>query len=262
MSENIILLGVLFLGGFVGFLLGLALRVPENINLKLAVAVIGAALGGAPIIFMQDLAFQKWMYPVGLVVGFLWVRLISARTLVTKRPKKDERIAWYVGWLDTFAIVGVTLVVVAFTMFFMSEEPTESAPETTNPVNEVTRKDMPCRWAWVFLGRYSHQKSKYELPPAFRYADNRGPASPIPGAGDQIILVTERSLLVNNYASAEEGHKCNSMLDPPLGYRPETEMEFKAGSLSENSLVWINQVSLMPSPESEPVYVWALVGPN
>jgi hypothetical protein len=47
MTENIILLGVLFLGGFVGLILGLVLRIPNSPSLKLGVGIIGAALGGA-----------------------------------------------------------------------------------------------------------------------------------------------------------------------------------------------------------------------
>lgn len=33
--------------------------------------MIGAALGEAPMLFMGNLGFEKWMYPVGLVLGFL-----------------------------------------------------------------------------------------------------------------------------------------------------------------------------------------------
>ena len=98
MVENITLTGVLFLGGFVGLLLGLTLQISSNPNLKIAMATIGAALSGTPIVFMRGLGHEKWMYPIGLVVGLLWVRVLHARTIVSQRPKKSERVAWYIAW--------------------------------------------------------------------------------------------------------------------------------------------------------------------
>src|SRR4051812_36718268 len=117
MTENIVLLGVLFLGGFVGLLLGLTLQLPKTPNLKFAMGIIGAALGGAPVLFMQGLEHQKWMYPIGLVVGLLWIRVLGARSVVGKRPKKSERLAWYIAWADTLAVLVVTAIVVLSATF-------------------------------------------------------------------------------------------------------------------------------------------------
>ncbi len=85
-TTIIVLLGVLLLGGFVGLLLGLVVQLPHHISMKLASAVIAAALGGAPVLFMSDLSGdERWMYPIGIVLGFLAARFIGAR-----KPPKDS----------------------------------------------------------------------------------------------------------------------------------------------------------------------------
>jgi hypothetical protein len=121
---------------------------------------------------------------------------------------------------------------------------------------------MPCRWAWVYLGRYSPSKTRYELPEGFRFADHSRLRSPVPSVGDEISLTQETTLIITNYASVEDAHKCDLILDPPWLYRPETARQFEAGKLPAGSLVVVNQVTLMPSPEADPAYVWALVGPE
>jgi len=109
MQENlqlaVTLLGVFFLGGFVGFLLGLAINFASSINLKVASALIGAALGGTPIVFMRGLSFEKWMYPIGLVVGFFWVRVVRARE---KMPMSAQGLAVS----DTILVILFTSVII------------------------------------------------------------------------------------------------------------------------------------------------------
>ena len=112
-AANIVLLGVLFLGMFVGFVLGMTLISSNNTTVKFAVAVVSAALAGAPIAFMSGLTFERWMYPIGLVLGLSWVRMFSARN--QKRGKAN-----LFAWLDMIAIVGATLVMVAYTAFIKS----------------------------------------------------------------------------------------------------------------------------------------------
>jgi hypothetical protein len=113
MQTNIVLLGVVFLGGFVGFILGLTLQLPKTLNLKVAVSLIAAALGGAPLLFMRGLGFEKWMYPIGLVMGLLWTRIISARFSSASRSRQTQLFAW----LDMVAIAVITLVVIVCAAF-------------------------------------------------------------------------------------------------------------------------------------------------
>jgi hypothetical protein len=60
-------LGVLCLGSFVGFLLGLGL-LRSTPSLRAALTVVGAALGGIPVAFLAGTG-QKWLYPLGYLPG-------------------------------------------------------------------------------------------------------------------------------------------------------------------------------------------------
>lgn len=64
--------GILLLGIFVGSILGFGLA-------KAAITVLGSALGGGPILFVNGVGAEKWTYPVGLVLGLLVIRLWFAR---------------------------------------------------------------------------------------------------------------------------------------------------------------------------------------
>lgn len=102
-------IGILALGVFVGFLLGLGL-VKSGTTLKAAITVVGAALGGAPVIFMSD-AEGRWLYPLGLLVGLLWIRVANARTEIAEhssRPSKKRAIFGNFAWVDMTAVVLVT----------------------------------------------------------------------------------------------------------------------------------------------------------
>ena len=59
MSESITNLGVLFLGGFVGFILSHLISIPSKVNPKIVATVLGAALSGAPILFMEGLSWKS-----------------------------------------------------------------------------------------------------------------------------------------------------------------------------------------------------------
>lgn len=102
--------GILALGGFVGWLLGLALS-HSKATLKAVITALGAALGGAPVAFMRGVS-DKWMYPVGLIVGLLWIRLGSARSEIVEssgssRKVKRKRLF---AWLDVIVILVVTVL--------------------------------------------------------------------------------------------------------------------------------------------------------
>ena len=126
----------------------------------------------------------------------------------------------------------------------------------------VSRADMPCRWAWIYLGKYSHAKGEYILPPAFRFAESKGPTSPFPKAGDRVVLTADKTLLVTGYADAPVDARCALMLNAPWGYNPVTAKKYEAGTLKKDTEVAVNQVTLMPEATAEPTYVWALIGPE
>jgi hypothetical protein len=109
--ATIVLLGVLFLGMFVGFILGMTLFSSNSLTLKIASSVVSAALAGAPVAFMSGLTFERWMYPIGLVLGLAWVRMFSIRTQKASRSSQTRLFAW----LDMLAIIGATLVVIVTT---------------------------------------------------------------------------------------------------------------------------------------------------
>ena len=113
LQHSVTLLGVFFLGGFVGFLVTLAIDFSTTVNLKVLSALIGAALGGAPILFMSGLSFEKWMYPIGLVTGMLWVRVFRAAA-EKRRGRKSK--PFYL-WIDILAIIAFTCVVVLCATF-------------------------------------------------------------------------------------------------------------------------------------------------
>ena len=98
--------GVLFLGVFVGAILGYGLFKAGG-NLKGALTVVGAALGGGPILFMEGIQDARWAYPMGLIVGILVLRLYQARLeILDARQKKGKRVF---AWIDLIVIVVVTI---------------------------------------------------------------------------------------------------------------------------------------------------------
>src|SRR5262245_24883557 len=76
------LIGIFFLGCFFGFLTSLAVDFASNANLKVISAFVCALLAGALVFFIPGLAVQKWMYPIGLVIGFLPIRIVRAKSTV------------------------------------------------------------------------------------------------------------------------------------------------------------------------------------
>jgi len=62
--------GILALGLFVGGILGWGL-VNAKGSLKAGVTVLGATLGGGPILFMAASGDARWSYPIGLILGLL-----------------------------------------------------------------------------------------------------------------------------------------------------------------------------------------------
>jgi hypothetical protein len=103
-------LGILALGGFVGFLLGLGLM-NSHPTLKAAITVIGTALGGAPVVFISE-ASDKWMYPLGLLTGLLWSRAVGARVQLAQkveRPAKQAAVHGWLAWIDLLLILAITI---------------------------------------------------------------------------------------------------------------------------------------------------------
>ena len=115
-------LGVLALGVFVGFLLGLGLM-KSGPTLKTVLTVIGAALGGAPVLFMSDTS-QKWMYPIGLLNGLLCVRAMGARLDIAAkvaRPSKARKLHGWFAWFDLIVIAAVIIAASGYALLSKRE---------------------------------------------------------------------------------------------------------------------------------------------
>jgi hypothetical protein len=101
-------LGAWALGIFVGWLLGYAL-LNSKPGLKAALTVLGAALGGGPILFLSDAGDAKWIYPIGLLLGLLMVRIPGARTAIANKysnPSKHNQVHGWFAWTDILVISG------------------------------------------------------------------------------------------------------------------------------------------------------------
>ena len=111
-------IGVLALGVFIGFLLGFAL-LQSKPSVKAAITVVGAALGGGPVLFMKEAGTAKWFYPIGLLVGLFTVRAGGARAAIGLKfanPNPKNKIHGYFAWLDLFAmalLIGAAFVYAA-----------------------------------------------------------------------------------------------------------------------------------------------------
>lgn len=104
--------GVLFLGLFVGSLIALALRNPASKTLRGITLAIGIALGGGPILFIGGLQSAQWDYPIGLVLGMLWPRLLSAREEIVKGRSRSARSVF--AWIDILLIVGSAVAAILY----------------------------------------------------------------------------------------------------------------------------------------------------
>ena len=109
-------LGLLCLGIFVGFLLGFALMKSNNQSIKSVLTVLGAALAGAPVAFMTGVE-QKWMYPVGLLVGLLYTRVFAARNAIAMKvanPEPENKVHGIFAWIDLIVISIVTISAILY----------------------------------------------------------------------------------------------------------------------------------------------------
>ena len=104
---TITVIGLFFLGCFFGFLTSLAVDLSSNMNLKVISVSICALLAGALVFFVPGLAVQKWMYPIGLVIGFLPLSIVRAKNSESSYRMKHARI-------DTILILIFTSVVIFF----------------------------------------------------------------------------------------------------------------------------------------------------
>lgn len=72
-------IGDISLGLFVGLMVARALFKVKSVGLKLVAGLLGSALGGAPVAFLSSESPPRFLYPVGLLLGLLSLRLIQAR---------------------------------------------------------------------------------------------------------------------------------------------------------------------------------------
>jgi len=97
--------GILFLGVFVGGILGFGLWKAGG-NLKAGLTVLGAALGGGPILFMAGIQDARWAYPVGLVLGLMVLRGYQARyEILDALPNTAKK---KFAWVDLLVIIVAT----------------------------------------------------------------------------------------------------------------------------------------------------------
>jgi hypothetical protein len=101
----ITVIGLFFLGCFFGFLASLAVNFSSNVNLKVISASICGLLTGALVFLVPGSAVQKWMYPIGLVIGFLSVTIVGVRNSESSYSAKH-------AWVDTILILIFTSVVI------------------------------------------------------------------------------------------------------------------------------------------------------
>ncbi|CAK8718621.1 hypothetical protein LDFHOB_08015 [Candidatus Electronema aureum] len=104
-------LGILFLGLFTGGLLGLGLS-NTKANLRAVITAIGAGLGSGPLLFIKSSGNAIWSYPIGLVMGMLWLRLLYARDECSDNRRRLSYRIW--AWIDIFVIISVTIASVIY----------------------------------------------------------------------------------------------------------------------------------------------------
>lgn len=253
---NIVALGAFCVGGIVGAILGKFWAKASKPTLKTAIAVIGALFTGAPLAFVQDLGAEKWMYPVGVLTGFVWNYIGADLRRLGQGAHKSGKSAWNLSAIKVTVVSAATL---AFGMLGLFHKQVPASEPDRQQLEKSTPVVMPCRLAWVFLERYSNARQQYVTPPAFRYSDQSSMRGPIPSVGDLIVITKKRNLVVTGYGSAVPNKKCNRMLEPPHDYRPDTASDFIAGSVDPGQKFLLNDLSFLPTREADPAYVWASV---
>jgi hypothetical protein len=62
---------------------------------------------------------QKWMYPIGLLLGLLWFRVPPARmatALEIAQPGKWKKVHGFFAWIDLLVIAAVTLAAALYAL--------------------------------------------------------------------------------------------------------------------------------------------------
>ena len=121
-------LGMLSLGAFIGTIITLATLSTTNWSDvgKVLTDLIGAAFTGGVFTFIQFLGGKKigeglFLYPVGLVLGMMWVYSKTAMINITSEKVESQ----ILGWLHILGLVLMTLAALAilFTSKFRSMLP-------------------------------------------------------------------------------------------------------------------------------------------
>lgn len=187
-----IVLGVLCLGGFVGYLVGYTWVKDKKPTPKTVGATIAAALSGAPLAFLDGIGDERWFYPVGLVVGFIWSWLSQALAILSSKTSETNPNARTVSALS----VAVMSVVTIWIVWYGVRE--NKTPSSVYQV-AMTRSEMPCRLAWVYLGKFINSAGQYVAAASFRYAVPAVLRQPVPRTGDEIVMTADRNLLVPGF---------------------------------------------------------------
>jgi hypothetical protein len=85
-DTNLARFGVFSLGTILGFLCGFVFSKQKFFNFKLVAAFISLALAGAPLTWLNH-ENLRYIYPIGLLAGFIGTRLVSARSeIIQDKP--------------------------------------------------------------------------------------------------------------------------------------------------------------------------------
>ncbi len=110
-----------FVGLIVGLLVGFAFFNSKQ-NVKAAVTVLGAILGGIPVAYLGS-ASTFWAYPFGILWGLVAVRIVSARMSVAKafepmRSAQDIVHAFF-GGVDLILIALGFVISVGYALYLL-----------------------------------------------------------------------------------------------------------------------------------------------
>lgn len=166
---------------------------------------------------------------------------------INARSKRYNLAIYLIGFLS------VLLIVVAGIAVYNDKR----SPEPT----KLSYSDFPCRWAWVYLGKYNEVKRAWEQV-YFRNDDRGETALRFPNAGEWIVLTKERHLLVDGYLNAASEEKCKNMEKVPKYYNTGNAALYETGKVApEGSLVKVAEVEqLPPVPNPDVIFLWARIG--
>ena len=108
-GQAITAAGIFCLGLIVGLIAGLVLFKAKSVGLKFAAGVVSLMLSGLPIAFLPGGSWLRFVYPIGLLMGVLSLRLINSRVDLPPDPGTRRTMAI----IDSIAIVVIMITALA-----------------------------------------------------------------------------------------------------------------------------------------------------